>query len=75
MRQVETRHNLFMSPNLRLQMYEDAVQAIHDYLIQKSLQTELTYTAELIPERDRQGEMWVQVLWSSLLNNRAMMHI
>ena len=48
-----------MSPNLRLQMYEDAVQAIHDYLIQKSLQTELTYTAELIPERDRQGEMWV----------------
>ena len=63
-----------MSPNLRLQMYEDAVQAIHDYLIQKSLQTELTYTAELIPERDRQGEMWVQVLWSSLLNNRAMMH-
>ena len=33
-------------------MYEDAVQAIHDYLIQKSLSSGLTYTAELIPERN-----------------------
>ena len=38
-------------------MYEDAVQAIHDHLIQKSLQTGLTYTAELIPERDPRGGM------------------
>jgi hypothetical protein len=41
-------------------MYEDAVQAIHDHLIQKSLESGLTYTAELIPERnsaDPQGEM------------------
>jgi mannosyl-oligosaccharide alpha-1,2-mannosidase len=34
------------------EMYEDAVQAIHDYLIQKSISSGLTYTAELIPERN-----------------------
>ncbi|KAI0253282.1 glycoside hydrolase [Lactifluus subvellereus] len=42
------------------EMYEDAVQAIHDHLIQKSLESGLTYTAELIPERnsaDPQGEI------------------
>lgn len=39
------------------EMYEDAVQAIHDHLIQKSLITGLTYTAELIPERDSGGEI------------------
>ncbi|KAF8481629.1 glycoside hydrolase family 47 protein [Russula ochroleuca] len=39
------------------EMYEDAVQAIHDHLIQKSLQTGLTYTAELIPERNPRGEI------------------
>jgi len=33
-------------------MYEDAVQAIHDHLIQTSLKTGLIYTAELIPERN-----------------------
>ena len=41
-------------------MYEDAVNGIHDHLIQKSLQSGLTYTAELIPERtseDPHGEM------------------
>ncbi|KAI0275367.1 glycoside hydrolase [Gloeopeniophorella convolvens] len=41
-------------------MYEDAVQAIHDHLIQKSLETGLTYTAELIPEynsADPRGEI------------------
>lgn len=41
-------------------MYEDAVQAIHDHLIQKSLASGLTYTAELIPERnsaDPQGQL------------------
>ncbi|KAI0281280.1 glycoside hydrolase [Russula aff. rugulosa BPL654] len=39
------------------EMYEDAVQGIHDYLIQKSLKTGLTYTAELIPERNPQGKI------------------
>ncbi|KAI9432065.1 glycoside hydrolase family 47 protein [Lactarius indigo] len=34
------------------EMYEDAVQAIHDHLVQKSLASGLTYTAELIPERN-----------------------
>ncbi|KAH9013872.1 glycoside hydrolase family 47 protein [Lactarius hengduanensis] len=34
------------------EMYEDAVQAIHDHLVQKSLTSGLTYTAELIPERN-----------------------
>jgi len=33
------------------EMYEDAVQAVHDHLIQKSLKSGLIYTAELIPER------------------------
>ena len=56
---TQTCHN-FTSPNCILQMYEDAVQAIHDHLIQKSLQSGLIYTAELIPERskdDPRGEV------------------
>ena len=40
-------------------MYDDAVQAIHDHLIQKSMTSGLTYTSELIPERDRTGQMYV----------------
>ena len=39
------------------QMYQDAVQAIHDHLVQKSLTSGLTYTAELIPERNQGGEL------------------
>ena len=31
--QVGARHNLFISPYYCLQMYEDAVQAIHDHLL------------------------------------------
>ena len=38
-------------------MYQDAVQAIHDHLVQKSLTSGLTYTAELIPERNQGGEL------------------
>ena len=41
-------------------MYEDAVQGIHDHLIQKSLQSGLSYAAELIPEHtssDPHGEV------------------
>jgi hypothetical protein len=43
--------SLFHLAELRLQMYEDAVQGIHDHLVQKSIHSGLTYTAELIPER------------------------
>ncbi|KAI0297605.1 glycoside hydrolase [Multifurca ochricompacta] len=42
------------------EMYEDAVGAIHDHLVQKSLTSGLIYTAELIPERnsaDPYGEL------------------
>ncbi|THH14487.1 hypothetical protein EW146_g5847 [Bondarzewia mesenterica] len=38
-------------------MYEDAVQAIHDHLIRKSMASGLTYTSELIPERDPTGQI------------------
>ncbi|ETW86588.1 glycoside hydrolase family 47 protein [Heterobasidion irregulare TC 32-1] len=38
-------------------MYDDAVQAIHDHLIQKSMTSGLTYTSELIPERDPTGQI------------------
>ena len=43
-------------------MYQDAVQAIHDHLVQKSLTSGLTYTAELIPERNQGGELLVSLL-------------
>ncbi|KAN0130039.1 Glycoside hydrolase [Lactarius tabidus] len=39
-------------------MYQDAVQAIHDHLVQKSLTSGLTYTAELIPERNKGELSW-----------------
>jgi len=39
------------------EMYQDAVQAIHDHLVQKSISSGLTYTAELIPERHSGGEL------------------
>ncbi|KAI0066648.1 glycoside hydrolase [Artomyces pyxidatus] len=38
-------------------MYDDAIQAVHDHLIQKSMGSRLTYTSELIPERSHSGEM------------------
>ncbi|TFY73677.1 hypothetical protein EWM64_g10336 [Hericium alpestre] len=38
-------------------MYDDAVQAIHDHLIRRGMSSGLTYTAELIPERDQAGQM------------------
>jgi mannosyl-oligosaccharide alpha-1,2-mannosidase len=43
-------------------MYEDAMRSIHDTLIRKSLRKKLTYTAELIPERQYNGEMYVILL-------------
>lgn len=40
------------------EMYQDAVQAIHDHLVRKSLTSGLTYTAELIPERNKGELSW-----------------
>jgi mannosyl-oligosaccharide alpha-1,2-mannosidase len=40
-------------------MYDDAMSAIHEHLIQKSMNTKMTYTAELIPEQHPNGEMYV----------------
>lgn len=39
-------------------MYNDAVDSIHNHLIQKSKATKMTYTAELIPEQHAGGEMY-----------------
>jgi len=38
-------------------MYDDAMTAIHNHLIQKSTKSRMTYTAELIPESDASGEV------------------
>jgi len=46
-------------------MYEDAMNAIHQHLIQESSAAHLIYTAELNPERNPLGEM--SVFPSSLL--------
>jgi len=41
-------------------MYDDAMDAIHNHLIQRSINTKMTYTAELVPERwHPSGEMYV----------------
>jgi hypothetical protein len=41
------------------EMYRDSMEAIHGNLIQKGLNTGLTYTAEHIPSRKRDG----QIIW------------
>lgn len=38
-------------------MYEDAMGAIHQHLVKKSMFSNLLYTAELIPERFPDGQM------------------
>ncbi|EMD42355.1 glycoside hydrolase family 47 protein [Gelatoporia subvermispora B] len=38
-------------------MYDDAMNGVHNHLIQKSQFAKLTYTSELIPERNRMGEV------------------
>jgi mannosyl-oligosaccharide alpha-1,2-mannosidase len=49
--------NMLMT--ISIQMYDDTMTAIHSHLIQQSFKTKMTYTCELIPERNRQGEMYV----------------
>lgn len=38
-------------------MYDDAMTAVHTHLIKKSEEEGLTYTAEILPERDTQGKI------------------
>ncbi|TFY57228.1 hypothetical protein EVG20_g8628 [Dentipellis fragilis] len=38
-------------------MYDDAVQAIHDHLVHRGMSSGLTYTSELIPERSPLGDI------------------
>lgn len=42
-------------------MYGDAMQAIHENLLTTSVHKNLTYTAELIPERRGQGDLSVML--------------
>jgi hypothetical protein len=42
-----------------MQMYDNAMTSIHNNLIQKSRSARMIYTAELIPEEDKRGEVWV----------------
>lgn len=42
-------------------MYDDAMQAIHNHLVQKSYKTGLLYTSELIPEQNHEGEMYAKL--------------
>ncbi|KAF9467017.1 glycoside hydrolase family 47 protein [Collybia nuda] len=39
------------------EMYEDAMGGISEHLVQKSLRRGLTYTAELVPQRGRTGQI------------------
>ncbi|KZT01183.1 glycoside hydrolase family 47 protein [Laetiporus sulphureus 93-53] len=39
------------------QMYDDAMLAVHTHLMRKSEREGLTYTAEILPERDREGRI------------------
>ena len=38
-------------------MYDDAMTAIHDHLIKRSMNENLVYTSELIPERADGGAL------------------
>ena len=40
-------------------MYQDAMQAIHDGLIQKGLNIGLTHIMELIPSQGSEGQVYV----------------
>ena len=43
-------------------MYEDAMRSVHEALIQKSMGKNLTYIAELVPDRQHTGQMYVAPL-------------
>jgi len=46
-------------------MYEDAMDAVHNFLIQKSMANKMTYTSELVPENGPNGELQVLLVHSS----------
>ncbi|OCH89742.1 glycoside hydrolase [Obba rivulosa] len=46
----------FTEPVYR-EMYDDAINGVHNHLVKKSEFDRLTYTSELIPERNRLGEV------------------
>ena len=53
-------------------MYQESMEAIHRTLIQKGLNTGLTYTMELIPNRQKDGQTYAHLydhLWSLLLKS------
>ncbi|KAH9486193.1 Mannosyl-oligosaccharide 1,2-alpha-mannosidase [Psilocybe cubensis] len=40
-----------------LEMYEDAMDAVHNHLLRKSMGNQMTYTSELVPEDDENGDL------------------
>jgi hypothetical protein len=52
---LTARHDVPHNPGL--QMYDDAMTAIHENLLKRSMKENLLYTSELIPERNPNGEM------------------
>jgi hypothetical protein len=48
----------WLDSNRQPKMYQDAMLAIHDTLIQKGLNRGLTHTMELIPSRQSNGETY-----------------
>ena len=46
-------------------MYQDAMQAIHDSLVQKGLNIGLTHIMELIPSKDSDGQVYVFFLFAT----------
>ncbi|KAI0931149.1 hypothetical protein AcV5_005303 [Taiwanofungus camphoratus] len=44
------------------EMYDDSINGVHAHLIKKSEKEKLTYTAEIIPERDRTGKITWRLL-------------
>ncbi|KAI0964590.1 hypothetical protein AcW1_001376 [Taiwanofungus camphoratus] len=44
------------------EMYDDSINGVHTHLIKKSEKEKLTYTAEIIPERDRTGKITWRLL-------------
>ena len=41
-------------------MYEDAMRGVHAHLISRT-RTNMTYTSELVPEKDPDGDVYVTV--------------
>ncbi|KAH7915749.1 glycoside hydrolase family 47 protein [Hygrophoropsis aurantiaca] len=51
----------YLQTNQTEDMYDDAMAGIHNYLVQTSISSKLTYTAELNPERTGHGELLVSI--------------